>query len=261
MISVISPPSIVQHVERQRARTCPRPACAGSWRPPAGGWRGSATQREARRTRSGRRSRPRPSSRRSCRGRRRARLGRHREAQVLVHQRLRAPARRRPRGPRCSVAPARARRALPSARPLAAPAGRCSFSPARARCSARLTDATLVSSSSAVSFARQPSTSRRISTARGRGGEVLDRDHERELDRLARDDLRVGLVVGGDARAARPGYGCSHGDLAARRRRARALLERVQARVGGDPVQPRAQRRAPRVGLARSATRAGTSPA
>ena len=41
---------------------------------------------------------------------------------------------------------------------------------ARARCSALLTDATLVSSSSATSVAFQRSTSRRISTARCRGG-------------------------------------------------------------------------------------------
>jgi hypothetical protein len=43
------------------------------------------------------------------------------------------------------------------------------LSPARARWSALFTEATLVSSSTAVSFAGHPSTSRRISTARGRG--------------------------------------------------------------------------------------------
>ncbi len=46
----------------------------------------------------------------------------------------------------------------------------CASSVARARCSALLTDGTLVSSSSATSVAFQRSTSHRISTARWRGG-------------------------------------------------------------------------------------------
>ena len=82
-------------------------------------------------------------------------------------------------------------------------AGRCSCIVARARCSALLAAATLVSRRPAVSVAGQPSTSRAISAARCRGGSDLERGEERELDRLARDDDRIGLVVRG-ARS-RPG--------------------------------------------------------
>ena len=56
----------------------------------------------------------------------------------------------------------------------------------RALCRALLTETTLVSSSSATSAAFQRSTSRRISTARWRARQVLERGDERQPDRLAR---------------------------------------------------------------------------
>ncbi len=131
--------------------------------------------------------------------------------------------------------------------------GRCSFRLARARCSAQLTEATVVSSSSAVSFARQPRTSRRISTARGRGGEVLDRDmNASSIVSRATTTRRAPRPLGRDRRQQLVRVGLQPRDLAARGRYARALLQRVQARVGRDPVQPGAQRRAPRVGRARA---------
>ena len=73
--------------------------------------------------------------------------------------------------------------------------GRCAWSVARARCSALFTAATLVSSAAAVSAAGQPRTSRAMSVARWRGGQHLERGEERELDGLAGDDDRLGLVV------------------------------------------------------------------
>ena len=66
----------------------------------------------------------------------------------------------------------------------------------RARCSELLTAAVVVSSCSATSRAEKPSTSRRISTARWRGGEVLQRGDERELDALALLDARPSGAIG-----------------------------------------------------------------
>ena len=101
--------------------------------------------------------------------------------------------------------------------------------------------------------------------------QVLDRDQEGELDRLLRDDARrpAASWLGDASSSSASGIRLQPRDLdgcADRRRRhlrrhARGALERVQAGVGRDPVQPRAERRARPARLARCARRAGTSPA
>ena len=71
--------------------------------------------------------------------------------------------------------------------------------------------------------------------------EQLDHGQERELDRLAREQRRVRLLVG---RQQRVRVGLQPRDVAERAQRRHAPLlglDRVQARVGGDLVQPRAQ--------------------
>ena len=99
-----------QHVERHRAERVRRPArdVVGDRGLAVGaGERRSGTRRTA----PGRRSRPRPRRRRSCRGRRTgpARAA-SRSAASSAMQRRRAPARRPPRRPPCSAPPARGRR-------------------------------------------------------------------------------------------------------------------------------------------------------
>src|SRR4051794_20803907 len=71
------------------------------------------------------------------------------------------------------------------------PAGRCSRSVARPSCSALLTAATPISSTSPTSRADHPSTSLSTSAARW---QELDDGEERQLDRLAPDDRGVRLV-------------------------------------------------------------------
>ena len=136
------------------------------------------------------------------------------------------------------------------------PAGRCSRSVARARCSALLTAATPISSSSATSRADQSSTSRRISTARWRGGRswmtarnvssiVSRADHGRVRLLARRRDL--GLLeqpvgIGLQPREVAEG--------AERRHAPPVALDRVEAGVRRDLVQPRAE---PVVALERGA--------
>jgi hypothetical protein len=68
---------------------------------------------------------------------------------------------------------------------------------------------------------------------------MLHRDHERELDGLARDHQRIGVVaLRRDVLQQVVRIRLQPQDLAAGRL-ARALLERVEAGVRGDPVQPR----------------------
>ena len=117
---------------------------------------------------------------------------RHRQDHVLVQQ-------RHERG-RCRSARTR-RRSGPAAPAASASTGRRATSPvssaasvARARCSALLTDATVVSSSSATSAACQRSTSRRISTARCRAGRCC---------RAATNASRIDSRVAGHARPGR----------------------------------------------------------
>ena len=69
---------------------------------------------------------------------------------------------------------------------------------ARARCSALLTEATVVSSSSATSAACQRSTSHRISTERWRAGQVLEGGDEGQADRLPSGGHVGRVAVGGD---------------------------------------------------------------
>ena len=77
------------------------------------------------------------------------------------------------------------------------------------------------------------------------GGQDLDQREEAELDRLARDDDRVGLVgARGDLVEQPVGIGLQPRDLGERAdllRPAALAADRVQARVGGDPVQPGAE--------------------
>ena len=137
-------------------------------------------------------------------------------------------------------------------------AGLLAASVARARCSALLTDATLVSSSSATSSAFHRRTSRRISTARCRGGRCW-----RAATKARRIDSRSTVTSAGSrpVDSTRPsGIGSTHvasaqrwsqrgrGGLGRaevdRERPALASLEHVEADVGGDAIQPRTQRRA-----------------
>ena len=129
---------------------------------------------------------------------------------------------------------------------------------ARARCSALLTDATLVSSSSATSVACQRSTSRRISTARCRGGRCCSAatNARRIVSRAAASS--AGSPSAGSTRASGMGWTqvfsgrARTQDRLGRGRRpevhrpgpALAAAEHVEAHVGGDAVQPRPQRRA-----------------
>ena len=81
------------------------------------------------------------------------------------------------------------------------------------------------------------------------GWQQLDRGEERELDRLALDRHRVGLVLGRRDLVEEPvRVGPDPGDLADRverpaRRPAVGAPDRVEADVRRDPVQPRAQGR------------------
>ena len=181
---------------------------------------------------------------------------RHRLRRVLVDQRGQRVdvvglerldvARRAARG--------RPRRAAPSASPALAS---LASSVARARCSALLTEATLVSSSSATSVAFQRSTSQRISTARWRGGRccsaatnasrIVSRATATSAGSPSSDDEAVGdrLDPGHLGRHVQvPSIGSRAGPEIHRPRAALAAVEHVEADVRRDPVQPRAQGRA-----------------
>ena len=143
------------------------------------------------------------------------RLRRHRDADVLAHQRGRRLRVARlvggdePREQPLLVLGELGRRAARRR------SGSSSRSVSRPRCSALLAAATLMSSSSAVSAADQSSTSRRITHRALAGGQQLDQRDERQLDRLARDDDRVGLAP----RSARPRPAAGPGTAAATGRR------------------------------------------
>ncbi len=191
----------------------------------------------ARAAAASRRSRPRRASRRSRPRHRAPTPGRS-------ARRARAAARRRSRAAwPAGCAPAAAPRP-PGAR-------------AAARC--RPT-AGVVPSASAISAGAKPSTSRSSSTARWRARQVLQRGDERELDALALLVARLGRGRPVREPAARPGTAratpARHGGArqrvvrvapAGRSRAAdplRAALDRAQADVRGDPVEPGAQRAA-----------------
>ena len=170
-----------------------------------------------------------------------------RRVHVVLLEGLRRSARAAPAGRR------------PSRRPACVASILLVASVARARCSALLTEATVVPSSSATSSAFQCRTSRRMSTARWRGRQVLERRDERQPDRLA-GDRDIGGIAAGRARRGRRGPARSRCSRAAVRgacvsaveagpevHRAGPALwraEHVEADVGRDPVQPRAERRA-----------------
>ncbi len=255
MISTISPSSIGQHVERERAIRVVARARARSSRPRAGGWRASRRQREPRRSSSVAEAALDPDADDRVAPDEDARLGRHREA-----QRPRASAPASACASPClagldvarAAAPARPR--SPRRVPLAAALGQVLLQ-ARPRALQRAVDRRRRSCRAArpVSFARQPSTSRRISTARGRGGRCwIATMNASSIVSRATTSASGSSSSAGIASSSSSGIRLQPRDLAARRRRARALLERVQAGVGRDPVQPRAQRRAARVGLARA---------
>ena len=80
---------------------------------------------------------------------------------------------------------------------------------ARARCSAELTDATLVSSSSATSVAFQRSTSQRISTARWRGGRFWSAATKASL--IVSRDSTTDAGSAPSSSTSESGIGSSHG--------------------------------------------------
>jgi hypothetical protein len=121
-----------------------------------------------------------------------------------------------------------------------------------------LTAAVVVSSASATSLACQRSTSRRISTARCRGGRCWQGGDEGEPDAVARGDHGGGVGAGvgvdhavGDRLQPRDLAGLDQlvAGLPAgraetgRERPALLALEVGEADVGGDAVQPGADRR------------------
>ena len=127
---------------------------------------------------------------------------------------------------------------------------------ARARCSALLTDATLVSSSSATSAAFQRRTSQRIRTARWRGGRCCSA--ATNARRIVSRAAATSAGSPSDGTASSSGIGSIHvtsGSVAAERAvgiargpevhrpgAALAPVEHVEADVRRDAVEPRAQR-------------------
>ena len=166
---------------------------------------------------------------------------------------------RKQRGERRQVGLARTRRrthcpgdaaAPPMGRPPpgAGPASTCSS--ARARCNELLTAAVVVSSKVATSAAGQVSTSRRISTARWRGGRCCSAatNASRRLCRSADHRGRVGAEQLVRERL-QPRHleclvACSCGRIVAgapsadREHPPAAVLQEVEADIGGDPVEP-----------------------
>ena len=136
---------------------------------------------------------------------------------------------------------------------------RLAASVARARCSALLTDATVVSSSSATSLGLPAQDLAQDQHRPLAGRQVLQRGDEGEPDRLAGDG-QVGRVAVARPATRPSGIGCDPGGLGQRRpeRRRRRLggrpevhragaalppVQHVEAHVGRDAVQPRADRR------------------
>ena len=129
---------------------------------------------------------------------------------------------------------------------------------ARARCKMLLTAGTEVSSASATSAAFHRSTSRSTSTARWRGGRCCSAAIR--ASRMLSRDVTTEAGSFGSLPSMASGTGSSHGHLAlldqrlvgprlgraqpGRQRSLGLAVERGQAGVGGDPVEPGAQRRA-----------------
>ena len=198
----------------------------------------------------------------ACRRRRRSAAGRRCG---------RCRTRRRPRGT-ARAAGARPRRW--GARARRRPARSSSSSVARARCRALLTEATEVSSTSATSLALQRSTSRSTSTTRWRAGRCWSAATKasRSVSRSAawaagsasgsttwpsaigrtQVDLRQRRA---DRRVGRPGVG-----EVDRPGAALAGVDLVEADVGGDPEEPRLQRRRARPACRSAARRGAASP-
>src|SRR5436305_8978415 len=103
--------------------------------------------------------------------------------------------------------------------------------PARARCSALFTELTESPRSSATSFAGQPSTSRRISTARRRGARcwTATRYASSIVSRATADGLRLVPLVRAQLVQQPVRVGLQPGYLAAGRGPRAALSEQVQA--------------------------------
>ena len=177
------------------------------------------------------------------------RVRRHRHADVLARQ---GDGRVRVGAGRASIEPGQ-QRALPP-RPPARPVGRGprlargARAPraSRGRAGARrFADATLVSSRSAVSFADQPSTSRRITNRALARGQELDEGEEGELDRLAGDRgrRRAPPRSGRPRRAAGRGTAAATGGRRTSRPSRDAARPAPQTRRGTAfvPVEPRPQ--------------------
>ena len=129
-------------------------------------------------------------------------------------RRSRAPRRRRAR----AASPAGCARAAARRPPCARAAGRCRST------------AGVASSVSATSAGEKPSTSRRSSTARWRGGQVLERGDEGELDALA---LLVAGLGAGEAVVSRAlvGYGSIQTDSTSGARARRADRRPARSRA------------------------------
>src|SRR5581483_4358644 len=119
-----------------------------------------------------------------------------------------------------------------------------------ARCKALFTEATVVSSSSATSAARQRNTSQRMSTARWRGGRCWRAATKASRTVSLARATSAGSPSGTTRRSGTGWIHLSSGSacrLAASGSRGAPLapLEEVETDVRGDAVQPRAERRAP----------------
>ena len=137
-------------------------------RSPAGRWPWCAASSTSTSRRAGRGAGTRPTGRaaRTSSPAAASRSPRPRRAWSRRRRRRCAPTRRRRRRRSCAAPRRRAARSVS----CWLCSGSLSSTAARARCSALLTDATVVSSVSATSSAEKPSTSRRMSTARWLGG-------------------------------------------------------------------------------------------
>ena len=168
--------------------------------------------------------------------------------------------RRRSRTPRRNARPARARARRAAAAPARGGPGRAGpRAPSRARTSALLTDASVASIISATSAAeargRRAARARRAGAAADAGARRRTPARRPRASRSGRGHRRRGrrsppAARPGRARArtARP-HSSAAAMSAARPRRGRQppslVAQRVQAAVGGDPVEPGAHRRAP----------------
>ena len=262
----------LEHLQRPRL-VAARPSALGLYWPNAGEPFAAIVGIDARAAAAGARARP-TSARMSSRPLQPEVVRRHRLRRVLVDQRrervhvvalerldvAREQLARRPRRRR-----RRRRSALTS----------LASSVARARWSALLTDATLVSRSSATSVAFQRSTSQRISTARWRGGRCCSA--ATNARRIVSRATATSAGSPSAARRGRPGsarsrstsgsvlpigpIGLPRGPEIHRPGAALPPVQHVEADVRRDAVEPRAQRRAALEAVEARARRGGTSPA